>query len=212
MERRWSVPIISAVVALLAVALVAPGLDPVAGAIPNKNGTYSACLTKSTGALKVINYPKVKCATGQRLIKWNAKGPAGPAGPAGAQGAQGAQGDPGPQGPKGDAGITRITLTTHSKDELVAPAQYKYIDVTCPAGKATGGGFFDVSPTTHVFDSRPYGTATWSVWVRNDGNADDYVSAYVICMTTDPSAVIASLSPAAKKAIKAAKGERKQRR
>ena len=48
MERRWSVPIISTLSALLVVVLVAPGLEPAAGAIPT-NGTYSACLTKATG-------------------------------------------------------------------------------------------------------------------------------------------------------------------
>jgi len=90
MERPWSVPIISALVALLAVVLVAPGQGPAEGAIPNKGGTFSACLTKSTGAVRIINYPKVKCAKGQRLIRWNAKGQAG------AQGAQGVQGPAGP--------------------------------------------------------------------------------------------------------------------
>ena len=104
MERRWSVPIIiSTLSALLAVVLVAPGLDPVTGAIPN-NGTYSACLTKATGAVKVINYPKVKCAKGKRLISWNAKGPAGAQGAQGAQGAHGAQWAHGAHGAHGAQG------------------------------------------------------------------------------------------------------------
>jgi hypothetical protein len=72
---------------LVALALVvAVGIGSAIAVIPN-NGTYYACLVKSTGAVKVINYPKVKCATGQKLLKWSQQGPAGP---------QGAQGPAGP--------------------------------------------------------------------------------------------------------------------
>ena len=86
-------PYLGPVVALLVV--LALGAGTVYAAIPNGDGKYYACLTKSTGALKVINYPKVKCATGQQLLKWSQQGPAG---------AQGAQGVQGPQGPAGASG------------------------------------------------------------------------------------------------------------
>ena len=72
--------------------MVAVGVGSALGAIPDK-GVYNACLTKSTGVIKVINYPKVKCAKRQRLISWSQQGPAG------AQGAQGVQGVQGPAGP-----------------------------------------------------------------------------------------------------------------
>jgi hypothetical protein len=81
------------VVAVLAVLAV--GVGSAIAAIPN-NGMYYACLTKSTGAIKVINYPKVKCAKGTTLIKWSQQGPAGPTG---ATGATGPKGDQGPAGP-----------------------------------------------------------------------------------------------------------------
>ena len=72
---------------LVALALVvAVGIGSAIAVIPSQ-GTYYACLTKKTGAVTVINHPKVKCAKGEKLIKWNAKGPAGP---------QGAQGPAGP--------------------------------------------------------------------------------------------------------------------
>jgi hypothetical protein len=84
---------------LVALALVvAVGVGSAIAVIPN-NGTYSACLTKATGEIRVINYPKVKCAKGEKLIKWNAKGPAGPQGAQGPQGEQGPKGDQGPAGP-----------------------------------------------------------------------------------------------------------------
>jgi hypothetical protein len=77
---------------LVALALVvAVGIGSAIAVIPNQ-GTYHACLTKSTGAIKVINYPKVKCAKGTQLIKWSQQGPAGPQGPQGAQGPAGASG------------------------------------------------------------------------------------------------------------------------
>ncbi len=73
--------------------VLAIGVGSAIAAIPN-DGTYYACLTKSSGALKVINYPKVStCPKGQKLIKWNQHGAQGP------QGAQGAQGAQGPAGP-----------------------------------------------------------------------------------------------------------------
>jgi hypothetical protein len=80
-------PYLLPVVAILIVLAV--GVGSAIAAIPN-NGTYYACLTKSTGVMEVINYPKVKCAKGTQLIKWSQQGPAGP------QGVQGPKGDPGP--------------------------------------------------------------------------------------------------------------------
>ena len=91
---------------LVAVVIVlALGVGTVYAAIPSGTGKYSACLTKSSGVVRLINFPKVStCPAGEKLISWNAKGPAGPAGAQGAQGPQGGQGPQGPQGPKGDPG------------------------------------------------------------------------------------------------------------
>ena len=85
-------PYLGPLIALLVV--LALGAGTVYAAIPNGNGTYYACLTKSSGAVRLINYPKVKCATGERFIKWSQQGPAGPTG---AQGVQGPKGDQGPR-------------------------------------------------------------------------------------------------------------------
>ena len=82
---RSSLGLGSLLVAL--VIILALGVGSVSAAIPNGNGTYYACLTKSSGVVRLINYPKVKCAKGERFIKWNQQGP---------QGAQGAQGPAGP--------------------------------------------------------------------------------------------------------------------
>ena len=79
MEGRWSVPALGALVAMLAVVVLAAGLAPVSGAIPNPgDGRYHACFVKRTGAVKLINYPKVStCPRGQKLIDWNRTGPQG---------------------------------------------------------------------------------------------------------------------------------------
>ena len=157
MERRWSVPIISALSALLAVVLVAPGLDPVTGAIPNANGKYSACLTKATGAVRVINYPKVTCAKGQRLISWNAKGPAG------AQGAQGPQGVQGAQGPAGPADWDAIPNKPAGFADGKDDVGYVTATTACPAPVPASPGFlliefFDL-PRNMVHDFQVVPTA-----------------------------------------------------
>ena len=72
------------------------------------------------------------------------------------------------------------------------------IIATCPAGKVTGGGYYDVNVGTAVIDSYPNTLNSWQVFVNTPG-AQDTIYVYAICMTTDPSSVIASLSPAAKK-------------
>jgi hypothetical protein len=56
----------SLVVAVLVV--LALGVGTVYAAIPNGSGTYYACLTKSSGVVRLINYPKVKCPKGEKLI------------------------------------------------------------------------------------------------------------------------------------------------
>ena len=76
-------PYLGPVIALLVV--LALGAGTVYAAIPNGNGKYYACYVKDTGVVKLINYPKVStCPKGEKLINWNAKGPAGPQGAPGA--------------------------------------------------------------------------------------------------------------------------------
>ena len=94
--------------------LLAVGVGSALGAIPNPgDGRFYACRVKDTGALHMINYPKVSgCPKGQKLMDWGRTGPQGPQGLEGAPGAQGIQGAQGLQGLQGSAGITKITLTS----------------------------------------------------------------------------------------------------
>jgi hypothetical protein len=191
-------PYLGPLIALLVV--LALGAGTVYAAIPNGSGTFHACYVKSTGAVKLINYPKVKtCKAGEKLINWNAKGPAGPAGAQGPQGAQGVQGEQGLQGPPGAAGIATITLTRFNSPETLIPATlYGSAAVTCPAGRVVGGGFTLASGSDSLVNftmSRPTGSTEWRVAARNGSPSQDAtIGAFAICMTTDPAAVIATAS------------------
>jgi hypothetical protein len=183
-------PYVGPLAALLVVLAI--GAGTAYAAIPNASGSYYACLVKDTGAVRLINYPKVKtCPDGQRLISWNQQGPAGPQGPQGAQ------------GPAGSAGITRITVTTVPGDFTIPAGDplggtpNSGVTVACPAGKVVGGGYSsDSSGNVIVTDSRPDGNG-WRVEAANvNGTYAQTVGAYAVCLTTDPAAVIAKVAPA----------------
>jgi hypothetical protein len=120
MNRRATVAGISAV-------LVLTGAVAASASIPNPDGTFSGCVSNSTGVLRVIDPTRSgelgHCiASGPKAetpITWSQVGPKGPQGIPGPQGAKGdpgpqgiqgvpgakgPQGDPGPQGQKGDVG------------------------------------------------------------------------------------------------------------
>ncbi len=55
-------------VVLAAAATVAIGSSVVLAAIPTSGGTIYACYSKTTGALRVINYPAVRCTSSERIL------------------------------------------------------------------------------------------------------------------------------------------------
>ena len=131
-------PYFGPLVALLVV--LALGAGTVYAAIPNRSGTYYACRVKNTGAVRLINYPKVKtCPAGQKLIKWSATGVQGPAGPAGPVGPAGpADWNAIANKPAGfadgvDNGDTTRSFIAEISDEYSA-GQDGYVEVTWPVG------------------------------------------------------------------------------
>src|SRR5215471_18020943 len=74
-------------------ALVAVGI-PALAAVTTSTVTYYACVTNSTGAIKVVGKTTV-CGAGKHKISWNNIGPRGPRGLQGPRGATGPQGPPG---------------------------------------------------------------------------------------------------------------------
>ena len=60
-------------------AALAAGAIPAIAAATTTAVTYYACVTNSTGAIKIVGKATV-CGTGQHKISWNNVGPQGPAG------------------------------------------------------------------------------------------------------------------------------------
>ena len=180
-------PYLGPVVALLVV--LALGAGTVYAAIPNSNGKYYACYVKNTGAVRLINYPKVStCKSGEKLINWNAQGPQGPVGP------QGPAGPQGPVGPAGPTGITKINLSYQSAPQSVPPGSPVLRTVTCPVGKVVGGGY-QGNGWVVVLESYPSAINQWAVLVENtDTLLGHPITVHAVCMSTDPSAVIAKTS------------------
>ena len=126
-----------------------PGIAGMAGTSGPIGATGQAGSTGTTGA------------TG-------ARGPAGPdgekgaTGDKGATGATGPTGPPGPQGPAGPPGFntTAISFAASANDTTA----HKQITVTCPNGRASGGGFATVpsDPGIDVSASSPVGNTGWS--------------------------------------------------
>jgi hypothetical protein len=78
--------------AIVAVILVS-GAAFAHAATPSREGAFTACVHKSTGALRVIDADTSdECKSTEYRITWNSRGPQGPIGPAG---------PPGPPGPPG---------------------------------------------------------------------------------------------------------------
>jgi hypothetical protein len=66
------------VVVLAVVTMFAVGGSVVLAAIPSGGGVIHACYGKTTGAMRVIDYPRVHCASSERLLSWTQVGPKAP--------------------------------------------------------------------------------------------------------------------------------------
>jgi hypothetical protein len=98
--------------ALSVLALAFPVVNTHAS-IPAADGTYTGCLFKALGTVRLIDtaISSQRCVAGEVQIKWNQKGPMGlpgVAGPQGTQGLQGVAGSPGRDGAPGAQGIQGI--------------------------------------------------------------------------------------------------------
>jgi hypothetical protein len=95
------------------VAVVAAAAGGIAYAsIPDSAGTYTACMLKATGTIRLIDHSLPAssllshCTTYESEISWNQVGARGATGPKGDTGARGPTGDLGPQGLRGATGPT----------------------------------------------------------------------------------------------------------
>jgi hypothetical protein len=111
MDRKW--------LALSAAALLVSSGGIGVAAIPDSDGTISACVSNATGAVRIIDPAKSgvagRCITTpephrETALTWNHAGSPGPAGPQGEQGPPGPQGEQGPPGPAGTDAISLDAL------------------------------------------------------------------------------------------------------
>ena len=176
------------------VIILALGVGTVSAAIPTGNGTYRACLVKATGSVRLINYPKVStCPKGEKLINWNAKGPAGP---------QGAQGPAGPADwnaipnkPAGfadgvdDAGVTGLAITrVNGSGVQITPGTSGIATASCPAGTRILSGGFITETDVNVYRSYiQIDSDAWTViaWLPATSPARP-LYATAICMSIQP--------------------------
>jgi hypothetical protein len=54
-----------------AIALLGIGIGIGIASIPNANGSIYGCANKTTGALRVIDYPSKHCASSERQLRWS---------------------------------------------------------------------------------------------------------------------------------------------
>jgi hypothetical protein len=127
-------------------------------------GPLAASLPGSAGPPGATGPAGAKGATGATGEK-GATGATGKTGATGAKGATGATGATGAAGPAGPPGVvppisTAVAFAATASDTTV----HKQVTVTCPAGRASGGGFALVpsDPGLDVSASSPVGNTGWS--------------------------------------------------
>ena len=200
------------------------GVTTVESAIPNPtNKRFYACFSKKTGAVRLINYPKVSsCKKGERLRQLERQGSdrrrrvsrerkdpretQGPAGPADWNAI--------PNIPAGfadgvdDAGVTGLKVTQYSRSSTIAANISQGItSPNCPPGsRVVGGGHATYSGGVFPYLSIPSGNY-WFAAFDNTTNYAATIEAYVICLSTEPAGNItiakkSKLPAKVKKAIK----------
>jgi len=128
----------------------------------SQNAVIYACLTKSTGQIRIVSVPG-QCKSNEALLSWSESGPQGPtgatgaAGPTGAAGTSGASGTNGATGPTGAAGAAGSTGATGAVGPTGAAG------ATGPTGSGAGatgptGATGAVGPTGAAGPTGPAGS------------------------------------------------------
>ena len=118
-------------ITVMAVVLVLSSGMIVSASIPDsQTDVFSACLSKSTGAIRLIDAQAGEtCKKGEALVQWNKTGPQGQQGDRGPQGPSGPQGERGPAGGASLASLQDTACTRHD-------GKIGYVDVTIDATNA----------------------------------------------------------------------------
>ena len=165
---------------VIGAALVLMAAGAVAYAqIPSADGTISACYTKSTGTIRIVN-TGVACKKGETSLAWNQHG------------------NPGTNGTKCTNGTSGVSGYEHvaSTDTVTANQQgfFGGLTASCPVGKkVTGGGATvdsDGSVTTgdYVLQSGPRDDSSYGAVfsVANALRRDVTIRVVAICAGVTP--------------------------
>ena len=106
MSSRFRRPSPATVIAIAALVVATTGVA--IGSFAPKNGKITACYSKRTGALRLVDAKK-KCRKGEQRIAWNQKGRRGPRGPVGDEGFDGLDGFDGFDGADGAEAASMLT-------------------------------------------------------------------------------------------------------
>jgi hypothetical protein len=144
--RRLRKPSPVLVVSLIALVAAVGGLA--IAAVPDSRGRIAACYAKTSGKLRLL-VKGSKCARGERMIRWNQRGPAGAAGAPGQPGAPGEPGQPGTGTPGTPGAPAASLLTVNTKN---VPANVNATHFLHPSGASDYWGAFTfadmLSPNT----------------------------------------------------------------
>ena len=134
----------SLVVGMLVAVAIAVAAGIAYASIPDASGTYTACMLRSTGTIRLID-PSLPpssllshCTSLEAQITWNQTGPQGPRGPKGATGAQGPTGSQGPKGATGLEGAQGNRGPTGAEGSTGPTGEDGPQGATGPAGAFTG--------------------------------------------------------------------------
>jgi len=143
-SRRLRLGRRSLVAGVLAAVAIAVAAGIAYASIPNGSGTYTACMLRSTGTIRLID-PSLPpssllshCTSIEAQITWNQTGPQGPQGPRGATGAQGSTGSQGPRGATGPPGTQGSRGPTGAQGSTGPTGEDGPQGATGPAGTFTG--------------------------------------------------------------------------
>jgi hypothetical protein len=138
MSRLTPRPTFANICALGALVLAGGGLAT--AAIPERNGTITACLKPATGTLRVLDTARRgssgRCRHGERALAWNQQGRPGVDGRPGRDGVNGANGINGVNGVNGAASVVYRRTDTN----FASPGTGTSTGIDCEPGERPLGG------------------------------------------------------------------------
>jgi hypothetical protein len=134
-------------------------------AIPSADGTITACMTKASGTVRLIEAKAgKKCRKAEKLVTWNEEGQPGADG---TNGTNGTNGKDGTNGTNGVSGYSMESRAASINGTGVGGAPTLLVSIFCPPGKVALGGGGKASLTNGqivaLTASHPQGSFGWDV-------------------------------------------------